>query len=343
MRFPATLPITHPPLAHGKRDAEGHSTPQYVLAWVCPRRTLFTNLGDGVFGVVHNRNLSNTVRKRWWADPRTENVVLEPLAFPGPSGDDYYLIAMHNITESDHINRSLNAFPGGDPGIQATREAFAMHLSPELENTLKWYRWPLMRPRKKPLKQKPEKEQQQKQEEKETSQEKAGEKQQQSQDLDQHPVGEPRGESDEYDDGCITDGDNGVSTGDKPNLNGGRELTKANSSRTLGKRARQEVDRGPEISQVPRIEIDSDAPSARRDALCDLEESLEEQELEELREWVRERARILRQAAEIMEEQAALAELSGNWEWIKSIRRRDVGRDVVDMVESWMTSRETEG
>ncbi|KAK7046615.1 hypothetical protein R3P38DRAFT_2874765 [Favolaschia claudopus] len=211
-----------------------------------------------------------------------------------------------------------------------------MHLSPELEHTLKWYRWPLVRLRKKPLKQKPEKEQQQKQEEKEASQEKAGEEQQQSQDLDQHPVDEPRRE---FADGCITDGDNQVSTGDKSKLSGGRELTKANSSRTLGKRTRQEVDPGPEISQVPRIEIDSDAPSARRDALCDLEESLEEQELEELREWVRERARILRQAAEIMEEQAALAELSGNSEWIKSIRRRDVGRDVVDMVVEYARDR----
>ncbi|KAK6969076.1 hypothetical protein R3P38DRAFT_3298848 [Favolaschia claudopus] len=330
MRFPATLPITHPPLAHGKRDAEGHSTPQYVLAWVCPRRTLFTNLGGGVLGVVHGRNLSNTVRKRWISDSRTEDIQLRPLAYPGPSGDDFYLIAMHNMTESDHINRSLNAFPSGDPGIQATREAFAMHLSPELEDTFKWYRWPLMRPRKKALKQKPEKEQRQKQEEKEASQEKAGEEQQQSQDLDQHPVDEPRGE---FDDGCITDGDEHMSTGDKPKLSGAGEHTNANSARTVGKRTRQGVDPGPETlrMQVPRVDIDSDAPSALRAP----DEALEEQELNELREWVRERARILRQAAEIMEQAAE----SGNLEWMKSIRRRDVGRDVVDMVNEYARTR----
>ncbi|KAK7046618.1 hypothetical protein R3P38DRAFT_77352 [Favolaschia claudopus] len=187
-RFPATLPLDRPPMAHGTLD-EGHPTPRYVLAWVCNDRTLFTNLGDGVPGAVSRCNISNTVKKRWWADPRTKDVVLEPLVYPAPiSGSDsdysYYLIAMYNITASDHVNRSLNAFPGGDPGIQAAREAFAMHLSPELEETLKWYRWPLVRLRKKPLR-KQEKEQQLKKPEgdkdSDEGQEKAGEEQQQSQ------------------------------------------------------------------------------------------------------------------------------------------------------------------
>ncbi|KAK7019097.1 hypothetical protein R3P38DRAFT_3359916 [Favolaschia claudopus] len=178
-RFPATLSLDRPPRAHGTLD-EGHPTPRYVLAWVCNDLTLFTNLGDGVLGVVGPSNLSNTVRKRWWTDPRTKDVVLEPLVYPAPTGADYYLIAMYNIKASDHINRSLNAFPGGDSGIQAAREAFAMHLSPELEKTFQWYRWPFVRLRKQSQKQ--EKEQQQKkQEEKDSNegQEKAGEPEEQ--------------------------------------------------------------------------------------------------------------------------------------------------------------------
>ncbi|KAK6980482.1 hypothetical protein R3P38DRAFT_3454115, partial [Favolaschia claudopus] len=145
-----------------------------------------------------------------------------------------------------------------------------------------------------------------------------------------HSADQPRGEFGDLDDGCITDGDDQDWTGDKSKLSGGRwhELTDGDGRRTLGKRARQDIDPGPEISQVPRVELNSDAPSTRRAALCNPEEGLEEQELDDTREYMRERAQMFREAAEIWEEQAE----SGTSIWVNSMRRGDIGRDVADVV-----------
>ncbi|KAJ7191824.1 hypothetical protein B0H12DRAFT_1004452, partial [Mycena haematopus] len=144
-----------------------------------------------------------------------------------------------------------------------------------------------------------------------------------------HSKDEPRGEFDEFEDGCVTDGDDQVWTGDKSMLSGGLWRKLAEDAGTiLGKRGRQEADSGPELAQVPCTDINADAPSTQRAALRD-PEGLAEHEQDEQVEWIKERARKLRQAAEMLEKQAE----AGASLWMTSISRRDVGRDAVDMVD----------
>jgi hypothetical protein len=151
-----------------------------------------------------------------------------------------------------------------------------------------------------------------------------------------HPTNEPRGEFSDFDDGCVTDGDDQVWTGDKSMLSGGRwHLLTKNAETILGKRAREDINSGPEVSQVLRADISADAPSAQRAALRNPEEGIEEHEEDERREWLKERARKLREAAEIMEKQAE----GGTSLWMSSISRRDVGRDVADMVDDIVRDR----
>ncbi|KAF8166757.1 hypothetical protein K438DRAFT_1984040 [Mycena galopus ATCC 62051] len=131
-----------------------------------------------------------------------------------------------------------------------------------------------------------------------------------------HPIDEPRGEFSALDDGCVTDGDDQVWTGDKSMLSGGRwHLLTKNAETILGKRVREDTNSSPEVSQ----------------------EGLDEHKDDERREWLKERVLKFRQVAEMMEKQAE----GGTSLWMSSISRRDIGRDVADMVDDIMRDRAT--
>ncbi|KAJ7087322.1 hypothetical protein B0H15DRAFT_801372 [Mycena belliarum] len=135
--FPLRKPVDDPPPRHMSL-VDGHSTPLYVLAWVCPPNKLYDNLEKGLppGTTVHWRNFRDYVSDKWIGDFPFE---LEPL--PLRAGDNYYLIAMFNKKSSHHIRRIRNR--DNDPLIQAARVAFGVDNDPSLEATLQWFRFPL--------------------------------------------------------------------------------------------------------------------------------------------------------------------------------------------------------
>ncbi|KAJ7832635.1 hypothetical protein B0H13DRAFT_1914921 [Mycena leptocephala] len=58
-----TTPVDQPPELCGEL-VNGRPTPTYALAWVCPPRTFYENLG-GKLGKVNDRNFTNIVSEQW--------------------------------------------------------------------------------------------------------------------------------------------------------------------------------------------------------------------------------------------------------------------------------------
>ncbi|KAJ7869094.1 hypothetical protein B0H14DRAFT_2727604 [Mycena olivaceomarginata] len=108
-------PFDEPPPLKGHL-VDGHPTPTYDLAWVCPNRKFYENLGGGRLDVV-SRN--------WCARPELGALASAPLPYPGADGN-FYLIAIVD----NHV-------------IESARVAMGVNLDPSLENTLMWYRRPL--------------------------------------------------------------------------------------------------------------------------------------------------------------------------------------------------------
>ncbi|KAF8176898.1 hypothetical protein K438DRAFT_2022440 [Mycena galopus ATCC 62051] len=130
-------PLDEPPPLKGQL-VDGHPTPSYVLAWVCPKRKFYENLGGGRLGTVSNRNFSDVVSRNWCARPEF-GLVPAPLPYPGADGN-FYLIAMFNKPNAGHPTRACNV---DNSVIESARVAMGVNLDLSLENTLMWYRWPL--------------------------------------------------------------------------------------------------------------------------------------------------------------------------------------------------------
>ncbi|KAJ7875817.1 hypothetical protein B0H13DRAFT_1632501, partial [Mycena leptocephala] len=114
-------PVDQPPELCGEL-VNGRPTPTYALAWVCPPRTFYENLG-GKLGKVNDRNFTNIVSEQWGARNLSMTLLfwivsppdtgistsfnLKPLPWLGLDGN-FYLIAMFNECNADHVNRVLN-------------------------------------------------------------------------------------------------------------------------------------------------------------------------------------------------------------------------------------------
>ncbi|KAJ7869098.1 hypothetical protein B0H14DRAFT_2727623 [Mycena olivaceomarginata] len=122
-RFSCRKPFDEPPPLKGHL-VDGHPTPTYDLAWVCPNRKFYENLGGGRLGTVSDRNFSDVVSRNWCARPEF-SLASAPLPYPGADGN-FYLIAIVD----NHV-------------IESARVAMGVNLDPSLENTLMWYRRPL--------------------------------------------------------------------------------------------------------------------------------------------------------------------------------------------------------
>ncbi|KAJ7810747.1 hypothetical protein B0H14DRAFT_2862019 [Mycena olivaceomarginata] len=136
-RFPCRKPFDEPPPLKGQL-VDGHPTPTYALAWVCPNRKFYENLGGGRLGTVSDRNFSDVVSRNWCARPEF-SLAPAPLPYPGADGN-FYLIAMFNKPNPYHPTR---AYSVDNHVIESARVAMGVNLDPSLENTLMWYRWPL--------------------------------------------------------------------------------------------------------------------------------------------------------------------------------------------------------
>ncbi|KAF8146911.1 hypothetical protein K438DRAFT_2028016 [Mycena galopus ATCC 62051] len=137
-RFPCRKPANQPPPLHGDL-VDGRPTPRYILAWVCPPRKFFENLGGGKLGEVDYCNFSDVVAQKWVAMPGF-GLAHAPLPYPGVDGN-FYLVAMFNRPQVDHITRVRNLVE--DPLIQSARVSMGVDQDKSLEDTLQWYRWPL--------------------------------------------------------------------------------------------------------------------------------------------------------------------------------------------------------
>ncbi|KAF7352430.1 Ribosomal-protein-alanine acetyltransferase [Mycena venus] len=153
--FPRRRYVDDPPPLCGE-VFNGHVTPSYALAWVCPPRTFFRNLGDGGVEGVDHRNFTDAVTEKWRAAQfecvfgvfnllPTDHIVstsfgLKPLPWPSRDGN-FYLIAMFNKHDTDHITRVQNR--DIDPLIQSARIAMGVDRDPSLEDTLQWVQWPM--------------------------------------------------------------------------------------------------------------------------------------------------------------------------------------------------------
>ncbi|KAJ7880468.1 hypothetical protein B0H13DRAFT_2278738 [Mycena leptocephala] len=145
------------------------------------------------------------------------------------------------------------------------------------------------------------------------------------------PIGEPRGTFNDLDDGCITDGDDVVWSGDKEVLGSGlwRDTAKHSVS-ALGKRMREgDGGRDGDSSQMPRLDGSVDAPSTVASLSGDVPSDDDDEEAE-ARSKLIERAKMWKEAAEIAIEQAGRTD---NTIWVKSVLRRGVGEDVEDLVK----------
>lgn len=156
-RFPCRRPVDDPPPVRGDL-VDGRPTPTYILAWVCPPRKFFENLGGGTLGKVNYRNFSNVVTDKWVARPGfgcvlavfhpsgfltlapTCSLAHAPLPYPGADGN-FYLVAMFNRPDADHLTRVRDVV--ADPLIESARVSMGVDQDESLEDTLQWYRWPL--------------------------------------------------------------------------------------------------------------------------------------------------------------------------------------------------------
>ncbi|KAJ7920203.1 hypothetical protein B0H13DRAFT_1987378 [Mycena leptocephala] len=137
-RFPCRRPVDRPPPVRNDL-VDGWPTPTYVLAWVCPARKFFENLGGGTLGKVNYRNFSDVVSEKWVARPGF-GLAHAPLPYPGADGN-FYLVAMFNRPDADHFTRVRNV--AEDPLIESARVSMGVDQDKALEDSLQWYRWPL--------------------------------------------------------------------------------------------------------------------------------------------------------------------------------------------------------
>ncbi|KAJ7933910.1 hypothetical protein B0H13DRAFT_685906 [Mycena leptocephala] len=137
--FPRRLPVDQPPALRGV-IVNGAPTPRYALAWVCPSRTFYMNMGGGKLGIVTDRDFSDAVSRKWNACPGSQGFKfgLRPLPYPGPDGN-FYLIAMFNDPDADHATRVGDV--AGDPLIQAARISMGVDADLAVDETLQWFRW----------------------------------------------------------------------------------------------------------------------------------------------------------------------------------------------------------
>ncbi|KAJ7264436.1 hypothetical protein B0H12DRAFT_227451 [Mycena haematopus] len=135
-RFPRRRPVDDPPPLRGEL-VDGRRTPSYALAWVCPARAFYKNLGVGEPEHVDDCNFTDIVSRKWHTCPKFAPG-LEPIPYPGLNGN-FYLIAMFNDPDADHLNRILDV--AGDPLIQAARICLGVKEDPSLESTLQWFRF----------------------------------------------------------------------------------------------------------------------------------------------------------------------------------------------------------
>ncbi|EJD53410.1 hypothetical protein AURDEDRAFT_157982 [Auricularia subglabra TFB-10046 SS5] len=132
--FPKSKPLDDPPEPqHTLRH--GHRTPCYALAWAGPSEDYEKGLPVDAIG-----NLSDTIRSIWLKEYKFPPAQV-PVAYFGADGN-FYLIAMFNHRVfPDFAERSQKP---DDPLLVAARDV--MHIPPEWEGSLKWYRFPMRWP-----------------------------------------------------------------------------------------------------------------------------------------------------------------------------------------------------
>ncbi|KAJ7499447.1 hypothetical protein FB451DRAFT_1205473 [Mycena latifolia] len=136
--FPLRRPIDQPPPVCGEL-VNGRRTPTYVLAWVCPPRKFFENLGGGTLGKVDDSNYRLEVSKKWAAWPEFPSGLAPTPMYEGDG--NYYLVAMFNTRNCDHLRRIRDM--ATDQLIQSARVSMGVDQDPALEETLQWFRFPL--------------------------------------------------------------------------------------------------------------------------------------------------------------------------------------------------------
>ncbi|KAJ7084188.1 hypothetical protein C8R44DRAFT_862294 [Mycena epipterygia] len=134
--FPRPRAVNQPPPLLGEL-VDGRLTSTYILAWVCPPRKFFGNLGSGKPGEVDYRNFTDVISHKWGAWPDFD-FGLAPLAYPGADGN-FYLIAMFNKPNADHLKRVLDM--AEDPLIQSARVSMGVDQDPSVET--QWFLWSL--------------------------------------------------------------------------------------------------------------------------------------------------------------------------------------------------------
>ncbi|KAJ7504284.1 hypothetical protein B0H11DRAFT_1981483 [Mycena galericulata] len=135
--FPRRRPVDDPPPLRGEL-VNGRRTPLYALAWFCPDRSFFKNLGGGEEGKVDTFNFQDEVSAKWRTCPKPDRPGLKPMPYPDLWGN-FYLIAMFNERDADHLKRVSDL--AGDPLIQSARVCLGVYQDPTLEETLHWFRF----------------------------------------------------------------------------------------------------------------------------------------------------------------------------------------------------------
>ncbi|KIY73988.1 hypothetical protein CYLTODRAFT_416635 [Cylindrobasidium torrendii FP15055 ss-10] len=139
-RFPLRRPADDPPPVEGQ-IVDGHRTPSYGLAWVCPPMELYENLRNEKYPRVSERNALDVVNHNWggWPD---FSYALHPRPYLSSDGN-WYLVAMFNRRSADHIKRIQNL--ENDELVQSARVSFGIDkdTSGELEKTLQWFIYPV--------------------------------------------------------------------------------------------------------------------------------------------------------------------------------------------------------
>ncbi|KAJ7073265.1 hypothetical protein B0H15DRAFT_1027530 [Mycena belliarum] len=67
---------------------------------------------------------------------------MPPLPYPG-ADDNFYLIAMFNRRDADHLRVARVRNVVDDPLIEAARVSMGVDQDKSLESPLQWFRWPL--------------------------------------------------------------------------------------------------------------------------------------------------------------------------------------------------------
>ncbi|KIY73987.1 hypothetical protein CYLTODRAFT_485117 [Cylindrobasidium torrendii FP15055 ss-10] len=139
-RFPLRRSPKDPPPVEGE-IVDGHRTPCYGLAWVCPSKQLFENLRNERRPEVNDGDVLDIVNEHWGAWPDFA-WGLHPRPYLSTDGN-WYLVAMFNRRLADHITRMQNL--ENDELVQSARVSFGIDkdTTGELEKTLQWFIYPV--------------------------------------------------------------------------------------------------------------------------------------------------------------------------------------------------------